>query len=120
MSSSTSSRAGPAVDLSEAMPAWGNLLQDQDIWNVVAWIRANADTPPLRHGKDLERYLSPQSSFDPKSKANAVTPLNAAKSDEFADSQEMMEATLAGRGGGLKGAGYVEGGLRGDKLEVKK
>jgi len=110
---------GSAVDLSDAMPAWGNLLQDQDIWNVIAWIRANADTPKLRSATDLERYLNPKSSFDWRSKANQVTPLNAADDDDFADSQEMLEATLAGRGT-IEGAGYVEGGLRGETLDVKK
>lgn len=100
---------GAAVDLSDVMPAWGNLLQDQDIWNLIAWIRANADAQEI---KTLADYLNPRSSFDPKSKANAVTPLNAADSDEFADAQELMEATLAGRGGGLQGGGFVEGGLR--------
>jgi len=109
---------GSAVDLSDAMPAWGNLLQDQDIWNVIAWIRANADTPQLRSSTDLERYLNPESSFDWKSKANAVTPLNAADSDDFADAQEILEATLAGRGT-IEGGGFVEGGLRGETLEVK-
>ncbi|HKZ46695.1 MAG TPA: cytochrome c [Thermodesulfobacteriota bacterium] len=100
---------GTAVELSDAMPAWGNLLQDQDIWNVIAWIRANADVKPP---KDIAEYLNPKSSFDPKSAVNAVTPLNAAKSAEFQEAQELLEATLAGRGGDLKGAGFVEGGLR--------
>src|SRR3990170_1075255 len=101
---------GGAVDLADVMPAWGNLLQDQDIWNIVAWIRANADT---KKPSSLEEYLNPKSSFDPKSSANAVTPLNAAKSAEFNEAQEMLEAMLAGRGGDeLKGGGYVDGGLR--------
>jgi len=101
---------GVAGELSDAMPAWGNLLQDQDIWNIVAWIRANADT---KKPSSLEEYLNPKSSFDPKSSANAVTPLNAAKSAEFNEAQEMLEAMLAGRGGDeLKGGGFVDGGLR--------
>lgn len=109
---------GAAVDLSEIMPAWGNLLQDQDIWNVIAWIRANADVKPP---KDINEYLNPKSSFDAKSKENAVTPLNAAKSPEFKDAQETVEASLAGRGGNLKGGGFVEGGLRKapEKVTVK-
>ena len=37
---------GEAVSLSSSMPSWGNYLQDQDIWNVVAWIRAMADANP--------------------------------------------------------------------------
>lgn len=108
---------GGAVDLSDAMPAWGNLLQDQDIWNVIAWIRANADAKPP---KSLQEYLNPKSSFDPKSAANSVTPLNAAKNQEFIDAQEIMEGgMLAGRGGDLKGAGFVEGGLRKAPENVK-
>jgi mono/diheme cytochrome c family protein len=27
---------GEAVSLSSSMPNWGNVLQDQDIWNIVA------------------------------------------------------------------------------------
>lgn len=98
---------GDAVDLSGAMPAWGNYLQDQDIWNLIAFIRAMSDAK----AKTLSDYLNPKSSFDPKSKANAVNPLNAAKSDEFLDEQELIEALLAGRGV-IEGGGYVEGGLR--------
>lgn len=107
---------GEAVDLSPAMPAWGNLLQDQDIWNIIAWIRAMADVKPP---KSIEEYLNPKSSFDPMSKANAVTPLNAAKSAEFQEVQELTEALLGGRGGGLKGGGYVAGGLRKKAEEVE-
>lgn len=99
---------GGNSDLSEAMPAWGNLLQDQDIWNVLAFIRAIADsTPP----KSVEEYLNPKSSFNSKSVANKVTPLNSAKSAEFKDAQELLEAGIAGRGIN-KGGEFVEGGLR--------
>lgn len=108
---------GEAVDLSPAMPAWGNLVQDQDIWNIIAWIRANADVKPITSVAD---YLNPKSSFDPKSAANAVTPLNAGKSAEFKEAQEMLEASLAGRGGDLKGTGFVEGGLRKTAAEEAK
>ncbi|MBI5892547.1 MAG: cytochrome c [Deltaproteobacteria bacterium] len=109
---------GASSDLSDIMPAWGNLLQDQDIWNVIAWIRANADVKPIT---SVEDYLNPKSSFDPKSTENKVTPLNAAKNPEFKDAQETVEASLAGRGGKLKGAGFVEGGLRKapEKVTVK-
>lgn len=100
---------GSAVDLSDVMPSWGNLLQDQDIWNVVAWIRANADA---KKPTSVAEYLNPKSSFNPKSAANKVTPLNAANNAEFAEAQELAESMLAGRGGDLKGAGFVEGGLR--------
>ncbi len=101
---------GAAVDLSECMPAWGNLLQDQDIWNVIAWIRANADAKPPR---TLQEYLNPKSTFDPNSPANKINALNAKDSEEFQELQELLEGGMvAGRGGGLKGGGFVEGGLR--------
>jgi len=98
---------GEAVDLSLSMPSWGNYLQDQDIWNVIAWIRAMADVRPP---KTIKEYLNPKSTFKPI--AGDVTPLNAAKNEGFIESQEINEETLAGRGGTLKGGGYVEGGLR--------
>lgn len=107
---------GGAVDLSDAMPAWGNLLLDQDIWNVISWIRANADA---KAPKTLDEYLNPKSSFDPGSQANAVNALNADKSQEFVEAQELLEAMLAGRGGELKGAGFVEGGLRQSPQKMK-
>ncbi len=103
---------GEAVDLSTSMPSWGNYLQDQDIWNVIAWIRAMADVKPP---KSVEDYLSPKSSFKPI--AGDVTPLNAAKNEDFMESQEMNEETLAGRGI-IHGGGYVEGGLRKNPNEV--
>ncbi|MBF0368451.1 MAG: cytochrome c [Magnetococcales bacterium] len=103
---------GEAVDLSPSMPSWGNLMQDQDIWNVVAWIRANADVGPP---KSLEDYLNPKSSYKPN--PNDVNPLNAAQNADFADAQEMAEATLPGRGV-IEGGGYVEGGLRKAPSEV--
>jgi len=99
---------GEAASLSSSMPDWGNILQDQDIWNVVAFIRAMQDVKPP---KDVTDYLTPKSSFKPI--AGDVNPLNAAKSDDFADAQELLEAGMAGRGGDvLVGGGYVEGGLR--------
>lgn len=99
---------GEAVDLSASMPAWGNFLQDQDIWNVVAWIRAMADVKPP---KSVKEYLSPKSTFKPI--AGDVNALTAANSPAFKDAQELVEAALAGRGTkALKGGGYVEGGLR--------
>jgi len=104
---------GEAVDLSASMPSWGNYLQDQDIWNVIAWIRAMADVKPP---KSVKEYLTPKSSFKPI--AGDVTPLNAEKHEGFIESQEMNEETLAGRGGKIKGAGYVEGGLRKSAEEV--
>ncbi len=98
---------GEAVDLSSTMPAWGNFLQDQDIWNVVAWIRAMAGVKPP---KSLEEYLNPKSTFTPI--AGDVDALTAKDSAEFKDNQELNETMLAGRGGAIKGGGYVEGGLR--------
>jgi mono/diheme cytochrome c family protein len=98
---------GEAVSLSSSMPAWGNFLQDQDIWNVIAWIRAMADVGPP---KTLEEYLNPKSTFKPI--AGDVTPLNVGTSEDFADEQELLETELAGRGGDIQGGGFVEGGLR--------
>lgn len=99
---------GEAVNLSSSMPGWGNFLQDQDIWNLVAWLRAMSDVRPPQ---SVEEYLSPKSSYKPPS--GEVTPLNATRNDDFADAQELLEIDLGGRGGGdLVGGGYVEGGLR--------
>jgi len=107
---------GASVDLSSSMPSWGNVLQDQDIWNVVAWIRAMQDVRPP---KSVDEYLAPKSTFKPI--AGDVNPLNAAKSNEFADAQEMLEAGIGGRGGpNLVGGGYVNGGLRKAPKEVAK
>ena len=99
---------GEAISLSSSMPSWGNYMQDQDIWNIVAWIRAMQD---VKSPKDLDEYLNPKSTFKPI--PGDVNPLNAADSEDFAEAQELMEAELAGRGGGdLVGGKYVEGGLR--------
>lgn len=99
---------GEAVDLSASMPAWGNFLQDQDIWNIVAWIRAMAD---VGSPASIEEYLNPKSSFQPD--PDAVNALNALDSEDFQDAQELVEADLAGRGTtALTGGGFVEGGLR--------
>ncbi len=107
---------GEAILLSSSMPAWGNLLQDQDIWNVVAWIRMMADTKPP---KTIEEYLNPKSTFEPI--PGDINALTAGDSDEFNDAQEEAEITLAGRGeGDLKGGGYVEGGLRKQPSEVEE
>ncbi|MCP5074907.1 MAG: cytochrome c [Rhodobacteraceae bacterium] len=105
---------GEAVHLSPSMPAWGNFLQDQDIWNVVAWIRMMADTNPP---KTVEEYLNPKTTFKPI--PGDVDALTANQSDDFKEAQEETELTLAGRGeGALKGGGYVEGGLRKQPGEV--
>ena len=97
---------GEAVSLSSSMPAWGNILQDQDIWNVVAWIRAMADVKPPT---TLEEYLNPKSSFEPI--PGDVDALVANMNEDFIDEQEMLEIDLAGRGV-IPGGEYVEGGLR--------
>jgi mono/diheme cytochrome c family protein len=105
---------GEAVSLSSVMPAWGNYLQDQDIWNLIAFIRAMAD---VRAPKNLDEYLYPKSSFDPESSANAITPLNTDDSDEFLDEQELLEGELAGRGV-IEGGKFIEGGLRKTPSEI--
>ncbi|MDQ6982874.1 MAG: cytochrome c [Mariprofundus sp.] len=107
---------GEAVSLSSSMPDWGNVLLDQDIWNVVAFVRAMQDVKPP---KDVNDYLAPKSSFKPI--AGDVNPLNAPKSADFADAQELLEAGMAGRGGkNLVGGGYVNGGLRKAPKNVAK
>lgn len=107
---------GEAVDLSGSMPAWGNFLQDQDIWNIVAWLRANADVGPP---KSIEDYLNPKSTFKPIK--GDINPLNAADNEDFQDAQELIEAVLAGRGtDALTGGGFVEGGLRKSAETVNK
>ncbi len=105
---------GEAVNLSSSMPAWGNFLQDQDIWNVVAWLRMMADA---KVPTTIEEYLNPKTTFKPID--GDVDALTAAKDEDFQDAQEMNELSLAGRGKGeLKGGGYVEGGLRKKPGEV--
>ncbi|HEC16141.1 MAG TPA: cytochrome c [Sedimenticola sp.] len=106
---------GEAVGLSPSMPSWGNILLDQDIWNVVAWIRANQDVGPP---KSVDDYLNPKSTFKPI--PGDVNALNYLQSEEFQEEQEMVEASLPGRGAGLEGGGYVEGGLRKRPEEVSK
>ncbi|MFV2081900.1 MAG: cytochrome c, partial [bacterium] len=105
---------GEAVDLSSSMPAWGNLLQDQDIWNVIAWIRAMADVKPPT---TIEEYLAPKSTFKPI--AGDVNPLNSASNADFQENQELNEGTLAGRGN-IKGGQYVDGGLRRKAKDVEE
>jgi len=105
---------GEEVLLSSSMPAWGNFLQDQDIWNVIAWIRMMADTKPP---KTIKEYLNPKTTFKPI--AGDIDALTASKSAEFQDAQEEAEMSLAGRGeGALKGGGFVSGGLRKKPGEV--
>lgn len=91
---------GKARNLSEAMPPWGNVLQDQDIWNVVAFLRTLA-TPAYQV------------------KAGDVTAASAAQSKEFKEVNEELEleGDMGGRGGGLKG-GYDS--IGGGRLASKK
>ncbi len=97
---------GESADLSASMPSWGNYLQDQDIWNIIAWIRAMAD---VGMPKSLEEYLNPKSTFKPIS--GDINALNYKSNDDFNDEQEMLEASLAGRGV-IIGGEFVDGGLR--------
>lgn len=99
---------GEAGSLSSSMPSWGNLLMDQDIWNVVAFIRAMQDVPPP---KSVADYLNPNSTFKPiKGDVDALT---SVKDKDFKEANEMMEADMAGRDGdALVGSGFVEGGQR--------
>ena len=86
---------GEFIELSPLMPAWGSILQDQDIWNLVAYLRAVA----------RPRYLPPR---------KPITPLNAAKNEDYAEVQELlelMEGMLGGRGF-IKGGGKIVGGGR--------
>ncbi|MEO5330988.1 MAG: cytochrome c [Magnetococcus sp. YQC-5] len=106
---------GEAVNLSAVMPPWGNELQDQDIWNLVAWLRAMADVKPIT---SLEDYLNPKSSFKPIK--DDVTALNAAEHPKYKEVQEMIEASISGRGGAIKGAGFVQGGSRKTAAELAK
>ncbi len=91
---------GEARELSSIMPPWGNVLQDQDIWNVVSFLRSIANP-----------------GYKPS--ADEVTAANAAKSAEFKEVQEMLESEgfMAGRGGGLTGGFDSVGGGR---LKSKK
>ena len=107
---------GEAVSLSSSMPNWGNVLQDQDIWDVIAFIRAMQDVPPP---KSVADYLNPKSTFKPI--AGDVTALNASSSKAFQEVQEMIESDMSGRAPGteLAGGGFVEGGNRHKPSETK-
>lgn len=71
---------GEFRNLSTSMPPWGNILQDQDIWNVVAFIRSLS--PTFKADKD------------------DVTAANADQNAEFKEMNEMLEDAgfMAGRG----------------------
>ena len=84
---------GIARNLSNAMPPWGNVLQDQDIWNVVAFLRSLA---------------APAFVSDP----DDVTASNADKSEDFKEMQEELElpGVMAGRGSNIGGFSSIGGG----------
>lgn len=100
---------GEAVSLSSSMPNWGNVLQDQDVWDIIAFIRAMQDVPPP---KSVAEYLNPKSTFKPI--PGDVDALNASKSKEFQEVQELIESDMTGRAPGseLVGGGFVAGGNR--------
>jgi len=100
---------GEAVSLSSSMPNWGNVLQDQDIWNIIAFIRAMQDVAPP---KSVDEYLHPKSTFKPIK--GDVDASNAAKSKAFQEAQEIIESDMTGRAPGseLVGGKLVEGGNR--------
>ncbi len=106
---------GESVSLSSSMPNWGNVLQDQDIWDIIAFIRAMQDVPPP---KSVAEYLNPKSTFKPI--PGDVDALNASKSKEFKEVQEMVESDMTGRapGSDLVGGGFVAGGNRHQAGEV--
>jgi len=86
---------GTARNLANCMPPWGNVLQDQDIWNTIAFIRTLA---------------VPKYEPDP----DDVTAANAKDSQDFKDLNEELEleGVMAGRGGGLVGGYNSIGGGR--------
>ena len=92
---------GEARELSSMMPPWGNVMQDQDIWNTIAFLRSIANPQYSASGDE-------------------VTPINASKSSEFKEVQDMLEAAgyMAGRGGGLTGGFDSIGGGRSKSKEV--
>ncbi|MFA7238561.1 MAG: cytochrome c [Sulfuricellaceae bacterium] len=106
---------GEQVSLSSSMPNWGNVLQDQDIWDIIAFIRAMQDVPPPT---SVEAYLNPKSTFKPIK--GDVDALNASKSADFKELQETIESEMTGRAPGseLVGGGYVDGGNRKKPTEV--
>jgi len=93
---------GIARNLSSSMPPWGNVLQDQDIWNVVAFIR----TLPQK-----EKF---------KASSSDVTAANASKNQDFQDRNEELElaGVMAGRGGKQVGGYSSIGGGRLSSMRV--
>lgn len=106
---------GESVSLSSSMPNWGNVLQDQDIWNIIAFIRAMDGVPPP---KSVAEYLNPKSKFVPI--PGDVDALNAANNKDFKEVQETIESDMTGRdpSSELVGGKFVEGGNRKAPTEV--
>ncbi|HUW25112.1 MAG TPA: cytochrome c [Gallionella sp.] len=107
---------GEAVSLSSSMPNWGNVLQDQDIWDIIAFIRAMQD---VNVPKTVAEYLNPKSTYKPVK--GDVTALSAAKDEDFQEVQELIESEMTGREPGteLVGGGFVAGGNRHMPADVK-
>lgn len=91
---------GAARNLSEAMPPWGNIVQDQDIWNMVAFIRSLADKPKYAPAAD------------------DVTAANAGTSKAFKELNEELELEGVMAGRGLMKGGYDS--IGGGRLASKK
>lgn len=107
---------GEAVSLSSSMPNWGNVLQDQDIWDIIAFIRAMQD---VNAPKTVAEYLNPKSTYKPVQ--GDVTALSAAKNADFQEVQELIESEMTGRAPGseLVGGGFVAGGNRHAPSDIK-
>ncbi len=78
---------GEFRNLSNSMPPWGNVLQDQDIWNVIAFIRSLA---------------KPAYALDP----DDVTAANAKTNEAFKEQNEMLESEDFMGGRGINKGGY--------------
>ncbi|MDH5508764.1 MAG: c-type cytochrome [Nitrospinota bacterium] len=85
---------GEARNMSAAMPPWGNILQDQDIWNIVSFIRTLAAKPAYE--------------MDP----DDVTAASSRSNSAFQDMNEELElaGVMAGRGHNEGGYNSIGGG----------
>ncbi|MBI3582178.1 MAG: cytochrome c [Nitrospinae bacterium] len=90
---------GEFRNLSAAMPPWGNVLQDQDIWNVVAFIRTLA---------------TPKYTLDP----DDVTAAGSMTNEAFKEQNEMLESDGFMGGRGLNKGGYSS--IGGGRLASEK
>ena len=91
---------GKARNLSEAMPPWGNIMQDQDIWNTIAFIRSLA--------------VNPKYTPDP----DDVTAATAKDSEAFQELNEELELPGEMAGRGVNKGGYDS--IGGGRLASKK